>query len=410
MSELQIGLLALGALAVAGVLAFNKWQEMRARRDGEKRFGSAHDDVLLGSAAAASHEGSASARTTARSTARSTASNTVNNTAGSTPHNAVDSAASSAANISAGELSAGHRSDGVAGRIEPVWHDAAVVSSAPVAADDEVEASPLAPRQPPSRTDLPPPVLDMRIDFIAELIVEEPLLGTHVMLEVEKFQRSRNVDVDGFNEAARAWEALDRDTVYENVRIGIQISDRSGPLRADELDIFQKSVSAVAQVFGGRVEWPADQNPLTRAAELDSFCAGVDVRIGINVVAGTAFAETKLRGLAEANGFARDDDGVFRRRDDVGAEVLTMKQASPEAVSFTLDVPRVPRDAAALALMAQCAKRFAAGIDGKLVDDQGKRLSDAGIAAIQTSLAAIYGRMEAAAMPAGGTIARRVFS
>ena len=48
MSDLQLGLLVLGVLAVAGVLAFNKIQERRARRDGAKHFGATHRDVLLG--------------------------------------------------------------------------------------------------------------------------------------------------------------------------------------------------------------------------------------------------------------------------------------------------------------------------------------------------------------------------
>ena len=47
MSELQIGLLAIGALVVAGVLAYNKFQERRARGVAENAFASGHDDVLL---------------------------------------------------------------------------------------------------------------------------------------------------------------------------------------------------------------------------------------------------------------------------------------------------------------------------------------------------------------------------
>ncbi|HUN70574.1 MAG TPA: cell division protein ZipA C-terminal FtsZ-binding domain-containing protein [Burkholderiales bacterium] len=48
MSELQIGLLAIGALVVAGVLAYNRVQERRARRAAERAFGSGHEDVLMG--------------------------------------------------------------------------------------------------------------------------------------------------------------------------------------------------------------------------------------------------------------------------------------------------------------------------------------------------------------------------
>ena len=377
MSDLQIGLLVLGAVAVAGVMVFNKVQEMRARRDGAKHFGSTHDDVLLGDGA----DARATAGRSRADDAAASAESGVVQAAGAT--------AGTAAAVTAAELPAGAQ----AARIEPVWSD--MGGSFEIAKPASGVAA---------------PVLDPRIDFIAELTVAEALSGSQVMLEAEKLPRGRNVDVDGFNEWAQAWELLNRDVVYEKLRIGIQISDRNGPLRAAELEAFQSAVTALAATLGAQAAWPGEQSPLTRAAELDAFCAGVDVQIGINVVSAASFAETKLRGLAEASGFIREDDGVFRRRDDDGGEVLTLKQASPEALSLTLDVPRVPRAAAALALMTQCARRFAAGIDGKLVDDNGKPLNDAAISAIQSSLATIYGRMEAAGMPAGGVLARRVFS
>lgn len=47
MSELQISLLAIGALVVAGVLIYNRVQERGAKRAAERSFRSGHDDVLL---------------------------------------------------------------------------------------------------------------------------------------------------------------------------------------------------------------------------------------------------------------------------------------------------------------------------------------------------------------------------
>jgi FtsZ-interacting cell division protein ZipA len=53
MSELQIGLLAIGAAVVAGVLVYNRVQERGARRDAERAFRSQHADALLDPPAAA---------------------------------------------------------------------------------------------------------------------------------------------------------------------------------------------------------------------------------------------------------------------------------------------------------------------------------------------------------------------
>src|SRR5437870_8146920 len=47
MTDLQLGLLVAGALAVAAVLIYNRWQERGVRREAERAFGSGHADVLL---------------------------------------------------------------------------------------------------------------------------------------------------------------------------------------------------------------------------------------------------------------------------------------------------------------------------------------------------------------------------
>jgi len=56
MSELQIGLLAIGALVVAGVLAYNRMQERGVKRAAERAFRSDHADALLDTPAPAIRE------------------------------------------------------------------------------------------------------------------------------------------------------------------------------------------------------------------------------------------------------------------------------------------------------------------------------------------------------------------
>ena len=54
MTELQMGLIGLGAAAVVGVLGYNKWQEYRHRKLAEAMLKPGHDDVLFGAAKVAS--------------------------------------------------------------------------------------------------------------------------------------------------------------------------------------------------------------------------------------------------------------------------------------------------------------------------------------------------------------------
>jgi len=46
MSDLQIGLVALGVLLILGVLGFNWWQDRRARKSMQQHFPMATDDPL----------------------------------------------------------------------------------------------------------------------------------------------------------------------------------------------------------------------------------------------------------------------------------------------------------------------------------------------------------------------------
>jgi hypothetical protein len=52
MTDLQLGLLVLGAVAVVGVVLYNRLQERAVRREAERAFATPHADVLLGEEAA----------------------------------------------------------------------------------------------------------------------------------------------------------------------------------------------------------------------------------------------------------------------------------------------------------------------------------------------------------------------
>jgi hypothetical protein len=366
MTELQIGLIGLGVIAVIAVLAYNKWQERKVRRELAQTFSGDRSDVLLDDDVpplppAYARNPVAQERIEPGFTSPGASSSTNASTSAGTGMSEPDLAGS----------------------------------------DAEDHAEPLSVTH--------PPLLDGRIDFIAELAFAEAVSGTQLMLEAEKFSTARTVACDGYNEGAQAWEALDRDAVYERARIGIQLTDRSGPIKAPELDGFQQAVARLGAVLDAQVGWPAAQNPLTQAAELDAFCAELDVLVSVNLMGAQPFAETKLKGLAEANGFVRDDAGNYARLDEMGHLILEMHQAAPNHLALSLDVPHVPRSVGAFVLFLQCAKRFATGLDARMLDDNQRPLDDAAFTRIQTGLNQLYGRLDAAALPAGGVLARRLF-
>jgi FtsZ-interacting cell division protein ZipA len=377
MSDLQLSLIVLGVALVGGVFAYNKWQERKHRKLAERVFRADHPDVLLGRQQADSPE------------------------------------------AAWGETAA-------AERIEPAIQGAQVETDAfqPLAgreaAADQREASAAA--EPPQ--ELADPAIDCVIRFESAEMIGGPYLWQAQHLAMG--QLSKPVCWCGLNERAGVWERLTADGAgdYRRLRAALQLADRRGPLTDSELTLFLNGVQRLADEFLAVADLPVRNDVLARAAEIDRFCAGVDIQIGINVVTtGAPFAGTKLRGLAEAAGMALGDDGMFHAADDAGATLYTlsnleavpftaegMKTLSTHGVTFTLDVPRVANGPLAFDRMTALAKQCVGSLGGTLVDDNRAPLADSALDVIHDKIVEIEQRMAAQGLIAGGTQALRLFS
>jgi hypothetical protein len=88
----------------------------------------------------------------------------------------------------------------------------------------------------------------------------------------------------------------------------------------------------------------------------------------------------------------------------------SIKGISTHGVTLLLDVPRVAKGVAVLDRMLEAAHHLAATLGGTLVDDNRAPFSDAGIARIKEQVRSIHAAMEEREMPAGGARASRLFS
>jgi hypothetical protein len=166
-------------------------------------------------------------------------------------------------------------------------------------------------------------LLSPAIDYIAAIEVSEPAAAYQIR-EAQRAALARlgkPVHWIGFNEQEHAWEAIleDTDSAYRHIRIGLQLVDRQGPVRDGDLSIFHLAMQDLATELMGFAELPLREPALQAAAQLDEFCAGVDIQIGVNVISqGQVFPGTKLRALAESAGMVIDPEGRFARCDDEG--------------------------------------------------------------------------------------------
>jgi hypothetical protein len=360
MSDLQLALLAGGGVFVLAVIAFNLWQERRARGKAEKAFGARPPDTLFDG-----------------------------------PKGAVE-------------------------RREPT------IGAMPPAAPAPVEmAPPLARAQ---TEDLEAAAgagaeISSRIDTVAVILADDPIMREQLAPLADALATHRTpVHVEGIVD--EQWQAIDSSPrqSWRELRVGLQLASRAGPVAESEIERFNQAIADFAASVSAVSQRESPAAAAQRARDLDAFCANADIEVAVNVIGqfGATFPVSRVKSLALEHGlsetaseelvsFAPDGtrEFVIRRFDD------TAHKASPSyfsGITFALDVPQVPEPAAVLADMVQVAASFVANLAGQLVDDNRRPLSDAGLASIVRSVEKVAMDMEAHGVPAGSSLARRLFA
>ncbi|MGV0976456.1 MAG: cell division protein ZipA C-terminal FtsZ-binding domain-containing protein, partial [Azonexus sp.] len=358
MTELQLGLIGLGAMAVVGVFAYNKWQEYRHRKLAEAVLKPRHDDVLMDDAP-------------------TTDAPAVRN----------EPALRAAAPVAVPERREPVLADGPSPEAsgEPESVEPAFRSSPVADDDDDIPELPAG--------SVPGSLLDPRLEFIVAMELVDPVPAAQIIhSQHEALQRvSKPVHWVAFNERNREWERIlpNSEAPVRRLRVGLQLVDRMGPVSDADLANFTGAMHALADELLAVADMPASRL-LDQAAEIDRFCAAVDLEIGVNLVSrGTPFSGTKIRALAEAAGMVLGDDGSFTRRDDFGRTQFTLqnfettrfsadsiRNVTTHGLTFVLDVPRVDHGERVFQQMVELAKRFAETLQGTLVDDNRQPLND----------------------------------
>lgn len=431
MTELQLGLIGLGAVAVVGVLAYNKWQEYRHRKLAEQVLNVRHSDILL--------DGDGERRDEAEPPF----------------FDAGDDVFGGDDEMQRGGRQGPEPRDDYAApgeRIEPVirsepeWIEAPPDEQSVVEPDPMPEpvaelakpesvprpvaaAVPVAPRTTDDARNVSDSyyLLSPSIDYVVSLEAVEPS-PSYQIIESQRDVLARirkPIHWIGYNEYTREWEPIvdDGQSEYRRIRVGLQLVDRKGAVSDGELAAFHIAIQDLADELMAMADFPPRQPALDAAAKLDEFCADVDIQVGINVISqGQVFAGTKLRALAEAAGmvidegkFVRcDDDGnrlfVLLNQDEAGFSTESMKTMSTHGVTFLLDVPRVSHGERVFNQMVDLARRFAEVLRGALVDDNHRPLSESALEPIRRQVGQYQASMATQGLPAGGPLARRLFS
>jgi len=384
MSDLQMSLIIIGIIVIAGVAVFNWLQQIRYQRKVQAAFDHKHEDILLDT----------------------------------------------------------HHSEDIVQRIEPKFNKTLVSdeqfdSFLPTepAAYNEAKKPPVTPSSSINisttvSTTSPIVDYDSSTNYIVNIRSESVIANTYIAkLLQRKFDFGKSVCWLGQRHKNEAWEEITNESNvesdgYVHLKGCLQLADRAGPISEVNLSKFRDLV----QDFAGQVHAVADCPDIVttheKAVVLDKFCAEVDVMIGINIISKDdgAFVGTKIRALAEASGFKLESDGLFKYRDDSNNLLFTlsnyespqflpdnMKSLTTHGVTFLLDVPRVAHGERVFDQMTHLAKIFSNTLGGIMVDDNRVPLSDSGIQRSKQQLVEIQFAMQKNHITAGSASALRLF-
>ncbi|MFC4161584.1 cell division protein ZipA C-terminal FtsZ-binding domain-containing protein [Chitinimonas lacunae] len=292
-------------------------------------------------------------------------------------------------------------------RLEPALANAPSVLGEPVPSEpEEVELSE------PAAVAIG--ALDPAYDFIGELHLEEAVPAE----QIPGFAVGKRVRVLG--RAGRNWEPVTAGASYAELKVGLQLVDRQGPVNDAQLAKFCEQVNGFAHAHNGLASFPRREDKLAAAADLDRFAAAVDVLIGLNVVAAQQpFSLAQLGEMLDAAGMTLEEDGTFHAKSDSGKTLFTLVDSRQRpltdidqtpSVTLLLDLPRVAGAEHAFDRMADLAQQLALTLGGDLVDDEGRSLKPGDLAAIRKQLLQVLGMMDDRGIPAGGAAALRLFA
>jgi FtsZ-interacting cell division protein ZipA len=174
-----------------------------------------------------------------------------------------------------------------------------------------------------------PDEVDEQIDLIGKAALPATLDVAAFLDAVQRMPRFDKPVQWLLQDETGFWQPLSADLPsgrYPQFVAALQLADRSGPVSQGGLLAFQEQVQRLAAALGARLAWHGTMDPLQYAIDLDQFCIDVDVMVGFHVLqAGSGpVAGTKLRGLAEAAGLRLREDGAFHYEDADGRTLYTM--------------------------------------------------------------------------------------
>lgn len=410
MSDLQIILILLGFIIIAGVVVYNWRQEKQLRDTIRNDFLSPHKDVLTDDAETdVLVDQTLEAETTIADIPLADEMPSVE---------AMDIAAPETPEVAVAPVLAVEE-------VEPlvVEETSEEPSTETMASQEEMPAT-----ETPSMS--LPDELNAQIDFTAVLTAANSISGQalHVMVKDILKELGAIVMQHGLDKTG-IWHRIDdrssQNDVFETIACSLQLVDRRGPVAKPLINKFEYAVEAIGLEFDATITWQGEGDVAQRAVELDQFCIEVDQLVSVHVLQGdTPIHGTKFRGMAEANDLKLRHGKFYcvdSENPDLDKYVLSSADEQPfssewlrqnvvRGIVFQVEIPKVKNVELVFNQMIIVAQKMADRLGANMVDGNKNPLGDVKIDAIKQQLKVISSKMSARGIAAGSASSMRLFN
>ncbi len=230
----------------------------------------------------------------------------------------------------------------------------------------------------------------------------------------------------------KQWSNLESDreyAQYSDVAVSIQLADSHGPVNESELNTFVQMSLKLADTLQRPTKLSVTLEEAVEVAhELDRFCEANDVLASVNVLSNNphGFSGRAISQAATQLGMQFGAMNIFHFKNDnpLGCRHLfslanlydpgecdpdTLNVLKTMVLTLFMNVPCAYQPAGVFEKMIETARGLCDLLDGRLVDQDSKPLTEAGLRVIRTQIDRIATDMQARGIVPGSEAAMRLF-
>jgi len=276
---------------------------------------------------------------------------------------------------------------------------------------------------------------DEKIDFIVTLPARSKPISRDRALGIYKqneYILEKPRGIYGLRNVTRVWSNLDSDpisTEYTDLRLAIQLADIEGPVNESELHNFSQLALKLADPLKRRTLFSMEfEQAIEMAKVLDNFCKEFDVVASVNILSKGPVGFTGMDILHEMSvlGLEMGKKNIFHKYpnfdkrkfphysianlyDPGEFNMEAMQRFVTKGLTVFMQVPCVRDPGAAFREMIKDALRLCNELNGALLDQDNKPMTQQGIDAIESQIRALDQRMRERGIAPGTETAIRLF-